>query len=165
MTTSSIKLPVRAAAALLLATAATLAPISAASAAAPIRTAPSYFEVDIPFPDVCDFPMTATVRGRTLSLTFLDQQGAVVRGFAGGQLFVTWTRDDNQFSRTFAISGPTFLAADGTAYRGTGRWTTPMVDAGWVLAAGNLTLDGTQDGFSVISALDGHSTSICTLMG
>ena len=63
---------------------------------------------------------------------------------------VTWTRDDTAFSRTFAISGPTFFDASGVAVLGTGRWTTPMVDAGWVLAAGHLTFDGTQDGFALI---------------
>jgi hypothetical protein len=135
-----------------------------ASSAPPVRTPPTAFEVEIPFPDVCSFPMTATVRGRTLSLTFVDESGAVVRGFAGGQLFVTWVRDDTGFTRTFAISGPTFFAADGTAYRGAGRWTTPMVDTGWVLAAGNLTFDGTQDGFSLISSIDGSARSICDLM-
>jgi len=144
--------------------ASTLAPLPVASAAEPIRNPPTSFEVDIPFPDVCDFPMTATVRGRTHSLTFVDESGAVVRGFAGGQLFVTWVRDDTGFSRTFAISGPTFFTADGTAYRGTGRWTTPMVDTGWVLATGNLTFDGTQDGFSLISSTRGNVTSICSLM-
>jgi hypothetical protein len=76
---------------------------------------------------------------------------APVRGFASG------------LSRTFAISGPTFSAADGTAYRGAGRWTTPMVDTGWVLAAGNLTFDGTQDGFSLISSMNGSARSICDL--
>jgi hypothetical protein len=135
-----------------------------ALAAAPTRTAPTPFVVDIPFPDVCDFPMTATVQGRTLSLTFVDSSGTVIRAWAGGQLFVTWTRDDTGFSRTFAISGPTFFDATGAAVRGTGSWTTPMVDTGWVLAHGNLTLDGLQDGFSLISSLDGTATSICDLM-
>jgi len=136
-----------------------------AQAAAPTRTPPTAFVVDIPFPDVCDFPMTATVQGRTHSLTFVDSSGSVIRGFAGGQLFVTWTRDDTGFSRTFAISGPTFFDATGAAVRGTGSWTTPMVDVGWVLAHGNLTLDGLQDGFSLISSMNGTSTSICSLMG
>lgn len=136
-----------------------------ALAAAPIRTPPTAFVVDIPFPDVCDFAMTATVQGRTLSLTFVDSSGKAIRGFAGGQLFVTWTRDDTGFSRTFAISGPTFFDATGAAVRGTGSWTTPKVDQGWVLAHGNLTLDGLQDGFSVISSMNGTSTSICDLMG
>jgi hypothetical protein len=147
-----------------LALAAALSPIGSAFAAPPIRTPPTAFEVEIPFPDACSFSMTAVVRGRTHSLTFVDASGAVVRGFAAGQLFVTWTRDDTGFSRTFAISGPTFFSADGTAFRGTGRWATPMVDRGWVVAAGNLTFDGTQDGFSLISTMNGTATSICDLM-
>ena len=137
---------------------------SPAAATAPDRTGPTAFEVDIPFPDLCVFPMTATVRGRTFSITFLDRSDAVVRGFAGGQLFVTWTRDDTGFARTFSIAGPTFYDADGTAFRGTGRWTTPKVDEGWVLAAGNLTFNGTQDGFALISEMRGTSRSICKLM-
>jgi hypothetical protein len=135
-----------------------------ASSAPPIRSAPTAFEVDVPFPDVCSFPMTATVRGRTLALTFVDESGAVVRGFAGGQLFVTWVRDDTGFSRTFAISGPTFFDADGVAFRGTGRWATPVVDDGWVIAAGNLTFEGTDDGFSIVSSMNGNAMSLCDLM-
>jgi hypothetical protein len=135
-----------------------------ANAAKPSITAPSSFEVEIPFPDMCSFPMTAIVRGRTLSITFLDASGTAIRGFAGGQLFVTYTRDDTGFSRTFAISGPTFFDATGAAVRGAGRWTTPMVDAGWVLANGNLTFDGTEDGFSLISTMSGNAVSLCDLM-
>ena len=137
---------------------------SPAGAAPPQISHPTSFEVVIPFPDVCSFPMTATVRGRTHSITFLDASGNEIRGFAGGQLFVTWQRDDTGFSRTFAISGPTFFDAQGDAVLGTGRWTTPMVDAGWVLAAGHLTFDGTQDGFSLISTMNGGSRSLCELM-
>jgi hypothetical protein len=135
-----------------------------AVAAPPQISHPTSFEVEIPFPDVCSFPMTATVRGRTLSITFFDASGDAIRGFAGGQLFVTWQRDDTGFSRTFAISGPTFFDAEGTAVMGTGRWTTPMVDVGWVLAAGHLTFDGTQDGFALISTMNGSSRSLCDLM-
>jgi len=135
-----------------------------ANAAKPSMTAPSSFSVEIPFPDMCSFPMTAVVRGRTLSITFLDASGTAIRGFAGGQLFVTYTRDDNNFSRTFAISGPTFFDASGAAVRGAGRWTTPMVDAGWVLANGHLTFDGTEDGFSLISSMNGNAVSLCDLM-
>ena len=94
----------------------------------------------------------------------LPASGNAIRGFAGGQLFVTWQRDDTGFSRTFAISGPTFFDAEGNAVLGTGRWTTPMVDTGWVLAAGHLTFDGTLDGFSLISTMNGSSRSLCDLM-
>jgi hypothetical protein len=128
------------------------------AAAPPDRTAPAPFEVDIDFPDICAFPLTAHVEGRTFSITFDD------RGFAGGQLFVTWTRMDTGASRRFAISGPTFFDALGNALRGTGRWTTPMEGVGWVLATGNLTLEGTQDGFPLISSMTGSSTSICEVL-
>ncbi len=135
-----------------------------ASAAKPQITAGVPFEVEIPFPDVCDFSMTAVVRGRSHSITFVDESGATIRAFSGGQLFVTWTRDDTGFSRTFAIAGPTFFDAEGDAVRGTGRWTTPLEGTGWVLANGNLTFDGFQDGFSLITAYSGNVTSICELM-
>ena len=135
-----------------------------ASAAKPKITAGAPFEVEIPFPDVCDFSMTAVVRGRSHSITFVDDSGATIRGISGGQLFVTWTRDDTGFSRTFAIAGPTFFDANGDAVRGTGRWTTPLEGTGWVLANGNLTFDGFQDGFSLITSYSGHVTSICELM-
>jgi hypothetical protein len=151
-------------AAVLLTLAVVVLPMIPAGAAPPQISLPSSFEVVIPFPDMCAFPMTAIVRGRTLAITFLDATGTAIRGFAGGQLFVTYTRDDTGFSRTFSIAGPTFFDASGVAIRGTGRWTTPMVDVGWVLANGNLTFDGTQDGFSLISTLNGNSVSLCDLM-
>lgn len=141
-----------------------LAAAPAAHAAPPTITKPAAFSVDIPFPDVCDFPMTATVRGRTLGITFVDGQGATIRGFAGGQLFVTWTRDDGLLSRTFVISGPTFSDANGVAVHGTGRWTTPVAGTGWALVIGNLTFDGYQDGFSLVVSHTGPATSICDLM-
>jgi hypothetical protein len=135
-----------------------------ASAAKPEMTAGVPFEVEIPFPDVCEFSMTAVVSGRSHSITFVDASGAAIRGFSGGQLMVTWTRDDTGFSRTFSIAGPTFFDATGAAVRGTGRWTTPLEGTGWVLANGNLTFDGFQDGFSLIASYRGHVTSICDLM-
>ncbi len=135
-----------------------------ASASQPIITHSGPFEAVIPFPDVCSFPLTATVTGNTHSTTFVDAAGNPTRGFAGGKLFVTWTRDDTGASRTFAISGPTFFDAEGNAVQGRGRWTTPMEGAGWVLASGNLTLDGLKDGFALISSLNGRAVSICDLM-
>jgi hypothetical protein len=133
-------------------------------ASQPIITHTGPFEAVIPFPTVCLFPLTATVRGSTHSITFVDAAGNQTRAWAGGQLFVTWTRDDTLFTRTFAIAGPTFFDAAGNGIRGTGRWTTPMVGTGWVLANGNLTLDGLQDGFPLISSMKGHAVSICDLM-
>jgi hypothetical protein len=135
-----------------------------AGAARPTITPGEPFEVVVPFPDVCDFELTATVRGKPHSITFVDESGATVRGFAGGQLFVTWTRDDTGSSRTFAISGPTFSDATGTPVRGTGRWTTPLAGTGWVLANGNLTFDGFQDGFSLIASYRGNVRSLCDLL-
>lgn len=135
-----------------------------AVAAKPKITPGAPFEVDISFPDVCDFSMTATVRGRTHAITFVDNSGEVVRGFSGGQLFVTWVRDDNDFARTFAIAGPTFYDSSGTAVQGTGRWTTPLDGTGWVLANGNLTFDGLEDGFSLIASYRGNVSPICELM-
>ena len=136
----------------------------AAGAAKPEITAGEFFEAEIPFPDVCDFALTATVRGKPHAITFLDSSGEPVRAFSGGQLSVTWTRDDTGASRTFTISGPTFYDASGTPVRGTGRWTTPLEGTGWVLANGNLTLDGFQDGFSLIADYNGNVRPICELM-
>ena len=135
-----------------------------ASAAKPQITPGEPFEVVLDFPNVCDFAMTAVVRGRSHLITFVDASGATIRGFSGGQLFVTWTRVDNQFSRTFSIAGPTFYDSSGDAVRGTGRWTTPLAGTGWVLANGNLTFDGFQDGLSLITSYKGHVTPLCDLM-
>jgi hypothetical protein len=145
-------------------TASTLFGLGAANAAKPSITRGEPFEVEIPFPDVCDFEMTATVRGRTHAITFVGANGDAVRGLSAGQLFVTWTRDDTGASRTFAIPGPTFYDATGTPVRGTGRWTTPLEGTGWVLANGNLTFDGFEDGFSLISSYKGNVREICDLM-
>jgi hypothetical protein len=142
-----------------------LAPAVPAGAARPQITPGEYFEAEVPFPDVCsDFEMTATVRGKPHAITFVDASGDPIRGFAGGQLFVTWTRDDTGFSRTFTISGPTFYDGAGNPVRGTGRWTTPVAGTGWALVNGNLTFDGFQDGFSLVVAYRGRATSICDLM-
>jgi hypothetical protein len=136
-----------------------------AHAARPQITPGTPFEVEVPFPDVCpDFEMVATVAGSTHAITFVDNDGNVVRGFSGGQLMVTWERLDNGFSRTFSIAGPTFYDDAGNAVRGTGRWTTPLEGTGWVLANGNLTFDGFQDGFSLIADYNGNVTAICDLM-
>jgi len=140
-------------------------PAIPAGAAKPQITGGEPFEVVIPFPDVCgEFELVATVRGRTRTITFVDREGDVIRGFSGGQLFVTWTRVDTGFSRTFTISGPGFYDAEGNAVRGAGRWTTPLQDTGWALVIGNLTLDGLQDGFSLVVDYNGRATSICELM-
>ena len=133
-------------------------------ASRPIITHSGPFEAVIPFPHVCSFPLTATVRGSTHSITFVDASGNPTRGFAGGRLSVAWTRDDTRSTRTFAIAGPTFFDAAGNAIRGAGGWTTPMVGTGWVLAHGNLTFNGLEDGFPLISSMRGHAVSICDLM-
>lgn len=118
----------------------------------------------IPFPDICPFPLTAHVEGKNMAITFFDASGNAVRGSLHGQLFVTFTRDDTGLSRRFTISGPTFFAADGTAIRGTGRWTTPMFEVGWVLASGNLEFVGTEDGFALIGSVRGHVRPLCDLL-
>ena len=150
----------------LLAVGLVLALAPAAGAVKPIFTPGEYFEVEVPFPDVCpDFEMVATVRGKPHAITFLDAAGNATRGHSAGQLSVTWMRTDTGFSRTFVISGPTFSDASGVAVRGTGRWTTPLDGTGWVLASGNLTFDGyTADGWSLIGSYHGRATSICDLM-
>lgn len=140
--------------------AAALGLASPSSASEPIITRSGPFEVVIPFPDICAFPLTATLSGNTHSVTFVDAAGNPTRGFAAGQLFVTWTRDDTGASRTFAIAGPSFFDAAGNAIRGTGRWVTLLEGTGLVLASGNLTLDELQ----AITAMNGHASSICDLM-
>ena len=136
-----------------------------AHAAQPIIIPGEPFSVDFAFPDVCpDFAMVATVKGRPHTILFVDSDGNVTRGFAGGQLFVTWTRTDTGFSRMFSIAGPTFFDSSFTPVRGTGRWTTPLQGTGWVLANGNLTFTGFQDGFSLITSYKGRVTPLCDLM-
>ncbi|HSL12313.1 MAG TPA: hypothetical protein VLA82_13460 [Actinomycetota bacterium] len=134
--------------------------------AAPPEIAPGEsFEAVIPFPDVCpEFELEATVRGKTHTITFVDASGDPVRQIAAGQLFVTWTRTDTGFSRTFAISGPGFYDGAGNPVRGTGRWTTPLEGTGWALVIGNLTIDGLEDGFALVVDYTGRATSICELM-
>jgi hypothetical protein len=148
----------------LLATVAALAITAPVGAATPEIIPGEPFEVEIPFPNVCSFEMVATVRGRTHTIWFKDASGKVVRGFSGGQLFVTWQRLDTGYSRTWSIAGPTFYDAGKNPIRGTGRWTTPLEGTGWVLANGNLTLEGFEDGFSLIVDYRGNATAICDLM-
>ena len=131
----------------------------AAIAAPPDRTPPTAFTVDLDFGDTCAFPMTAHLVGFTHAITFLDADGDPVRGFNGGRLKVTFTRTDTGFSRTFSISGPTHVAADGTI-RGTGTWANPTLDGTWYLAAGNLTLD---DAFITV-AQRGRAFPLCDVM-
>ena len=142
-----------------------LALASPAIATPPQITPGESFEAVIPFPDLCPgFELEATVRGKTHTITFVDASGDPVRQIAGGQLFVTWTRTDTGFSRTFTISGPGFYDAAGNPVRGTGRWTTPVAGTGWALVIGNLTIDGLEDGFALVVDHTGRATSICELM-
>jgi hypothetical protein len=137
--------------------------VGPANAAAPVRET---FVVDavIPLPTICAFPLTAHVAGKNHFMTFVDNAGNSTRGLLGGQLFVTYTRDDTGASMTFAIPGPTFFDAEGNAILGTGRWTTPMADTGWVLASGHLTFEGTRDGFSLIVSMNGSAKDLCALL-
>jgi hypothetical protein len=131
-----------------------------ASAARPIIFPSEPFEIVAPYPDICSFPLTATINFNTHTIMFVDEAGNLTRGFTGGQLFVTWTRDDTGFSRRFAVSGPSFFDEAFTVLRSTGRSVTSMEGAGLVLASGNLTYDSPD----VIATLKGHAVSICDLM-
>jgi hypothetical protein len=132
---------------------------NAASAAKPQRTAPARVEFDVPFPDICAFPLVAHVEGFTHLITFVDANGDTVRGWTGGQLFVTWENLETHETRRFAIPGPTFFAADGTPVRGTGPWANPDLDGTWYMMAGNLLLD---DAFNTVS-LRGRKVPVCSL--
>lgn len=134
-----------------------LAPSAPATAAAPER---STFQIDDVFPfDVCPFPMTAHVVGKNHAITFVDASGNATRGFLGGQLFITFTRDDTGFSRRFTLSGPTFFDEKGTAVRGTGRWVAGIEDVGYVIASGNLQFDG-----GLVVSIRGRYQELCDLM-
>lgn len=137
-----------------------LAVPSSSSAAPPERTGPTRFTVDLAFPTICDFPLVAHVEGFTHFTTFVDENGDPIRGFTGGQLFVTWERTDTGFTRRFAIPGPTFFAADGTPIRGTGRWANPDLDGTWYILAGNIVMD---ENFNTVSST-GRKVPVCELM-
>jgi hypothetical protein len=109
--------------------------------------------------------MTATVAGKPHLIWFVDASGAPIRGFSGGRLSVTWTRDDTGAARTFAIAGPTFFAGDGSTIRGTGRWAAPLADGTWVIASGTLVFStDTHDGFAILASYSGTARPLCDLM-
>lgn len=135
-----------------------LVPSAPATATPPER---STFQIDDVFPfDVCPFPLTAHVVGKNHRITFVDASGNATREFLGGQLFITFTRDDTGFSRRFTLSGPTFFDARGTPLRGTGRWVAAIEDVGYVIASGNLQFG---DG-GLIVGIRGRYQELCDLM-
>jgi hypothetical protein len=138
---------------------ATLIPPGIAGAAPPQR---DRFPVDvvIPFPGVCAFDLTAHVVGKNHLLTFVDADGNQLGGFLGGQLFVTFTRDDAGAARTFTISGPSFFDENGTLVRGTGRWATFTSDGNFVIASGNFVMDA----IATILEAKGNLRDVCELM-
>jgi hypothetical protein len=131
-----------------------------ALAAAPSRTAPERYEFDLDFPGICAFPLVAHVEGYTHSITFVNSNGDTIRGWTGGQLFVTWIRTDTDASQRFAIPGPTFFAADGSPIRGTGTWANPELDGTWFMTAGIIVLD---ENFNTVSMV-GRKFAVCDLM-
>jgi hypothetical protein len=136
-----------------------LGPAGIANAAKPDRFS---FPVDdtVALEGVCSFDMTAHVVGKNHLTFFVDGDGNVIRGHLGGQLSVTFTRDDTGASRRFTISGPSFFDASGTIVRGTGRWATPTADGTFVIASGNLMMDA--DG--AILEASGNLRELCDLM-
>lgn len=138
---------------------ATLVPSSSAGAAPPQQ---ERFPVDvvIPFPGVCAFDLTAHVVGKNHLITFVDADGNPTGGHLGGQLFVTFTRDDTGTARTFTISGPTFFDENGTIVRGTGRWATDTADGQFVIASGNFVMNAV----ATILEAKGNLRDLCQLM-
>ena len=142
-----------------LVTAVVLVMAAPATAGKPTKSGGEPFEAVIPFPDICDFALEATVRGKTHLIEFDDGSAMSL-----GQLFVTWTRLDGGGSRTFAISGPTFFFADGSSM-GTGRWAAPIAGSGWAIVTGNITFGEVDDtGFALVESYRGHATDICGLL-
>lgn len=130
-----------------------------ATAGKPTKTGGEPFEAVIPFPDICDFELEATVRGKTHLIEF---DGGM--SISAGQLKVTWTRLDGEGSRTFSIAGPTFTLEDGTQM-GTGRWAAPVAGIGWAIVTGSLQFEGIDPmGFPIVVSFTGHATSICDVM-
>jgi hypothetical protein len=130
-----------------------------ATAGKPVKTGGQPFEAVIPFPDICDFALEATVRGKSHLIEFDD--GTAI---SAGQLKVTWTRLDGGGSRTFSIAGPTFFLEDGSQI-GTGRWAAPVAGTGWAIVTGRLTFEGFDDmGFAIVVDYRGHATQICDLL-
>jgi hypothetical protein len=138
---------------------ATLVPSGSAGAAPPKQ---DRFPVDvvIPFPGVCAFDMTAHVVGKNHLITFVDADGNPTGGFLGGQLFVTFTRDDTGAAQTFTISGPSFFDENGTLVHGTGRWATFTADGSFVIASGNFVMDA----IGTILEAKGNLRDVCELM-
>jgi hypothetical protein len=136
-----------------------LIPSGIASAAKPQRAS---FPVDvvIPFQGVCAFDLTAHVVGKNHLMIFVGADGNPTGGFLGGQLFVTFTRDDTGASRTFTISGPSFFDESGTLVRGTGRWATFTLDGTFVIASGNFVMDA----IGTILEAKGNLRELCGLM-
>jgi hypothetical protein len=131
-----------------------------ADAGKPTKTGGEPFEAVIPFPDICDFQLEATVRGKTHLIEF---DGGT--SISAGQLKVTWTRLDGGGSRTFSIAGPTFTLENGTVM-GTGRWAAPIEGTGWSIVTGNITFGEQVDpnGFALVVDYRGHATQICDLL-
>jgi hypothetical protein len=136
-----------------------LVPSGIASAAKPQHAS---FPVDlvIPFQGVCGFDLTAHVVGKNHLIIFVDADGNPTGGFLGGQLSVTFTRDDTGASRTFTISGPSFFDENGTLVRGTGRWATFTADGTFVIASGNFVMDA----IGTILEARGNLRDLCQLM-
>lgn len=134
-----------------------LIPSAPATATPPER---STFQIDDVFPfDVCPFPLMAHVVGMNHRITFVDASGNPTREFLGGQLFITFTRDDTGFSRRFTLSGPTFFDANGTPMRGTGRWVAGIEGVGYVIASGNLQFD-----IGLLVNIRGRYQELCDLI-
>jgi hypothetical protein len=142
-----------------LVTAAVVMMAAPATAGKPTKSGGEPFEAVIPFPDICDFALEATVAGKTHLIEFDDGTAMSL-----GKLFVTWTRLDGGGSRTFAIAGPTFFFADGSSM-GTGRWAAPIAGSGWAIVTGNITFGELDDmGFALVERYRGHATDICGLL-
>ena len=132
-----------------------------ADAGKPTKTGGEPFEAVVPFPDICDFQLEATVRGKTHLIEF---DGGM--SISAGQLEVEWTRLDGEGSRTFAIAGPTFTFEDGSVverHRSLGR---PIEGTGWSIVTGNITFGEKFDpsGFALVVDYRGHATQICDLL-
>jgi hypothetical protein len=139
--------------------AATLVP-SGSAGAAPPQHGRFLIDMVIPFQGVCTFDMTAHVVGKNHGITFVDADGNPIRGFLGGQLSVTFTRDDTGEARTFTISGPTRFDENGIIVRGTGRWATFTANGSFVIASGNFVMDAS----GTILEAKGNLRDICELM-
>jgi len=127
--------------------------LSAGPAAArqPIREVARFVVLESLPSEMCGFPLTFEVRGRTTMKLYLRADSEPMRATSTGPIIITFSREDTGEIRRFSIPGPSFYSADGRLVRGVGPWFAFSAQGEPVIAAGNWTFDaGYPDGVGKI---------------